>query len=344
MHMELYRDDFQRIRHLVGAHDFKGVIEALKGRRPVYDDAPPAQRGAYHYAMGNAYSKIGDYKMADYHFDIGLGNVPGSHKIKLEMLGSYLQRGALKDAEALKTELDQDMYLKQSGYRRRFHLLSGQYYKLTGEYRLAHEHYSIAHEMDRREQKQFSHDLKMMEDFMAASNNRKDRTKGIREYANHLSFIDRSANPPTNLSITFLTNCLHAVSREADKIQCLTTLSFISRKFNRLADAIQYNQQALDLDEHHPQSLSARIRLLMEMGNKDEALKRYQQEKHLIMTEPAATMALVLTFKDHGYEAIAASLTKHLLKRNDLGTNLRELAENIRGQLRSAKNNDLQLG
>lgn len=334
MKLDLYHDDFQKTRNLVKSHDYRGVIEILQSRKPVYMHAPDSQRGAYHYLLGASYSKIGDYKQADHHFDLALSIVPKNHKIKLEMLDSYLQRGSTAEAASLLQELDGDDALKRSNSYSRFYNLIGKYYKLTGDYYTARHNYNISYNL-RIKDIGPSRDIPLMDEFIAATQRRTDRTKGALEYATHLFHLDRRETPPLNLSLTFLKNCIKHFQDTDDKVRCLNSMSHLSREFNNMTAALDYNEQGLALNPTHPRLLSARIRILIEADKRDEALTHYNRDKPVITGSTIATLALANTFLANGYDRISHSLMKHLLKRPDLNDAMRQSAEELKALTRS---------
>lgn len=318
MKLELHHTDQPKIRDLTLLHDYRGVIEALQGSKPFYLNAPKIQRAAYFVTLGSAHSKIGEYKKADECFDSAVSAMPQLYKIRLEIIESYIQRGALHDAGKCLVELSNDPSIYQSGYCRRFHLLMGSYFKVTGDYAAAYDSYVVANNLDRKQEKTASRDISLMEEFLGSTDFYAYNTMGILEYANYLRHIDFKENPQTTLSLTFLRNCMHSVRTVDDKVQCLTALSRLSLAFKDLTSAVEYNKQALALDANHAQSMATRIRLMFSTGKENEALAFYQEDKDLIKEDPRATLALAkaLSFAEH--HDLALSLATELLRRTDL--------------------------
>lgn len=321
----LFREDFERTKNLVANHQYAEVIRVLESRKPVYAVAPAAQKGAYHQILGTAYSKMGNYKAADYHFDMGLAAVPGNFKLKLEMADSYMQRGDFNNAEKALVELGDNDRLEHGGYYRRFLLLSGKFLKLIGDYGGARQSFAQAHRLDRHAQG-VSKDVQLMDDFMKATHVRFDRAKGVVEYARHLSYIDEAQTPHGELARTLLKNAAQYFKGADEKVQCYASLSHISMEFGLVADALEYNQKALALDANHPRSLAARIRMLFETGQKEEAMKRYREDRRIILEDARATLAIARTFKFEEKWGIANSLARGLLKRKDADDDTRESA------------------
>lgn len=319
MKLELDHADLPTIRDLTLLHNYRGVIEALQGRKPFYlKEAPKIQRAAYFLTLGSAHSKIGEYKQADECFDSALSATPKPYKIKLEMIESYIQRGELYKAGKCLVDLSENTSIYQSGYCRRFHLLMGSYFKVTGDYAAAHESYVVANNLDRKTEKTASRDVSLMEEFLESTDLRTYNTMGMLEYANYLRHIDFKENPQTRLSLIFLQNCMPSVKAIDDKLQCLTALSRLSLAFKDLAAAVEYNKQALALDANHAQSLATRIRLMFATGKENEAMDFYQKDLDIIKEDPRATLALAKAMSFAGRHDISLNLATELLSRANL--------------------------
>lgn len=337
MKLQIHFEDFKRICYYLETHNNRAIIQLLQGRKPVYQNASESLRGGYHCFLASAFSRLGDYAQADDHFNRALGAVPRSHKIKLEMVESYLQRGNLGEAKAALLELLENKVLDYHGVGRRFYLNMGRYSKVTGDYATALECYTKAQDLSTKNYQAPSKDMRLMVTFLHAANERTKRVKGALEYAYHLLNIDKNASPPTELAVVFLRNSMVYLKEPDEKVEYLATLSQISRQFDSLREAFDYNAQALALAPHHPRSLAARIRMLFQEGRNNEALQHYQDDKEFILQCPRATLSLIKSLISVRHGHIAEELANQLLTK-DLEDDIKESTLNLLENIATMRN------
>jgi tetratricopeptide (TPR) repeat protein len=311
-------EDYHVILPLEQMRKHQEIIDYLMSVKSKYaSSSNHIMRGVYFCLLAANHSKLGQYAEADKYFDIAFGASPYNFKIKLEMIDSYMQRGEIKKAEELLINLTENQRIEQSGLYRRFLLLSGRFFKLTGDYTSAIACFKEAQSRDTAPSS-VAADIELMESFLSPTEKHFNRMSGCMEYGRHLFHIDRKAQPVTRLGITFMQNILHELNNPNDRIQALSALSQYFMEIGNLDEATKYNQQAIDIDANHPRSLAARIRLMLERGNKDMAMSFYGRDKVIILDDPRATIGLTRAFHLAGQNEIAQDLLDRLSERTRL--------------------------